>query len=510
MKWLARFRNLDRLTKTAVIVIAIGIFIRFALAAFSAPSGDSCWHLNIGRYIGQNLDIPIFEQLGRDVFARPPLFHIIVGAMYYFFSIFGYQAGDIAIKFVSPIFGSLTLVFSYLIAKMLFDKKIALYSSFFLSFFPLDIYFSSISHQESTITFFTVLAIYFLLKGRLILASVTTGLGMLTKYSGPFIVPVILFILCQKRVSIAGFFRKSFLFFLISFSVAMPWFIRNFVILGNPFWPMLRFIFPDGYYSSVAEDISATPQLLSLHKIMINLVSFYLGFFGVPEGNFKLFSLVNVPLFPLVLSIWFVSTIVFLVPFFIGLVRKNDHKAFLLCWIASFIAVVFVFSLFSGFYARLFLPALPAVAILWATGVPALPKNKLIAAVLIVIATGFVSAEAFKTYHAASLWNPYIEDFSWARDNSGQNDIFFAPGVCSAFYLNREVYLTDFEPRFYGLFNASNLREHNVKFVFANTLFIPAMESRFPEMLMPILNPSEDFKLLYANKATGTEIYRVS
>jgi len=29
MKWLARFRNLDRLTKTAVIVIAIGIFIRF-------------------------------------------------------------------------------------------------------------------------------------------------------------------------------------------------------------------------------------------------------------------------------------------------------------------------------------------------------------------------------------------------------------------------------------------------------------------------------------------------
>lgn len=59
--------------------------------------------------------------------------------------------------------GSIILI--YFIGKMLFDKYVGLLSAFFISFFPLEVIYSSHLFPTPPITFFTALAIFLFLKG---------------------------------------------------------------------------------------------------------------------------------------------------------------------------------------------------------------------------------------------------------------------------------------------------------------------------------------------------------
>src|SRR3989338_5933952 len=242
--------------RAAIAIVIIGIILRFAIAFFVMPSGDSCWHLNIGRYIAQHGEIPLFEQLGRDIFARPPLFHIIASIFYTLFSPFGEITADKAMNFVSPFFGSLTLVFLFFITRELLTKRQTFFAMFFASFFPLHLYFSTISHIESTLTFFVVLSFFLLIRGRFYLSAVSAGLAFLAKENGPFLLPIILFYLWQRRDSIKNFAVRSVKYVFVALIVASPWYLRNSMFLGNPIWPMLRFLFPTSYPSMEA-DIAA-------------------------------------------------------------------------------------------------------------------------------------------------------------------------------------------------------------------------------------------------------------
>ena len=79
--------------------------------------------------------MPLFEFFGRDEpFWPPPLLHIITALVYKVFINFNKEAADFASKMISPVLGSLTLILSFLIAKRLFNKKIAFYSMIFLTF----------------------------------------------------------------------------------------------------------------------------------------------------------------------------------------------------------------------------------------------------------------------------------------------------------------------------------------------------------------------------------------
>ncbi|MBI2207993.1 hypothetical protein HYU50_00700, partial [Candidatus Woesearchaeota archaeon] len=85
--------------KITILVLVIGILLRFLLASMSHVSGDACWHLSIARFVGENYQIPLFEDLGRDsVFSRPPLFHIIAAVFYNIFGVFGAAAAGFGLK----------------------------------------------------------------------------------------------------------------------------------------------------------------------------------------------------------------------------------------------------------------------------------------------------------------------------------------------------------------------------------------------------------------------------
>ena len=198
---ISRIKRLDKYTKLAIIVIVIGILIRFSLASMHHISGDACWQLSNARYLAENNKFPLFEFFGRDEpFWAPPLFHFFVAFVFNFFNAFSNEVANSSIKFVSPVFGSLTLIFSYLIFRKLFDEKISFYAILFLTFIPIHIDYSVFGYVEATLTFFVVLSFYFALENRAFLSAISAGLAILTKYNGIFVLPLLIYILKTGKI----------------------------------------------------------------------------------------------------------------------------------------------------------------------------------------------------------------------------------------------------------------------------------------------------------------------
>ena len=133
-------KKLGKYEKYTIIVLIIAIVIRFALVSLYTVSGDACWYFSISKFIGNNMQIPLFEPLGRDEpFWAPPLFHIIAALFSSIFSIFG---SDFGLKLISPLFGSLSLIVSYLILKKFLSEKALFYGILLMSFIPIFIDYS--------------------------------------------------------------------------------------------------------------------------------------------------------------------------------------------------------------------------------------------------------------------------------------------------------------------------------------------------------------------------------
>src|SRR3989338_1859585 len=177
----------------AVAVIALGSLLRFALAAVSHPAGDSCYHLSVARFIAENGQLPFLQPFGisdRMVFSAPPLFHIVAAAVYRFFSLFSLPSAEFAIKLVSQLFGSLTLLFVFLIGRKLYNSRVAFFATLFVAFLPLHINSSVVSFVDSLAALLAVIAVYFLLKKRILLSALFIGLGMEAKQTMLIMLPL--------------------------------------------------------------------------------------------------------------------------------------------------------------------------------------------------------------------------------------------------------------------------------------------------------------------------------
>jgi len=131
-----KLKNLSKYTKLGILVIIIAIILRVFLMSISTISGDACWQFSASKFIANEGKFPLFEQIGRDEpFWPPPLFHIISAFSY---SIFG----EIGLKLVPLIFGSLALIFSYLIFRKFLSERASFYAILFMSFIPISIDYS--------------------------------------------------------------------------------------------------------------------------------------------------------------------------------------------------------------------------------------------------------------------------------------------------------------------------------------------------------------------------------
>jgi 4-amino-4-deoxy-L-arabinose transferase-like glycosyltransferase len=444
MSLVEKYKSLDKYEKTAILVIVIAILLRISLAAVYHVSGDACWQLSNAKFISENNEIPLFEQFGRgEPFWPPPLFHIISAFVYGLFSNFSLAAASFMIKMVSPIFGSLTLILFYLIAKQLFSNKVALMSILFLSFIPLHLDYSIFSYVDGTVTFLAVLCVYFALKDKFLLASIIAGLAILTKYNGIFIIPVIWYIAYIRGKGEKAFLKKFLLISTVSITIGGLWFLRNWILLGNPVYPFLNSMFGGLEIGTFADSNVGKLNFMNLLNLS-GLLSIYLGFFGIPDGNIKSLAFIDIPYLSYMFAIWFIGTVVFIFPVFLGLLSKNlKHKKLLYIWLGSYLTLILFYIINASWsVSRFLLPAFPVLALAWATGLDGIKKmniRKYFILICILIIIGFTFTSIIKISFASGAWEAFNQDFDWAQKNSENTAIFMTGSQCLSYNLDRQT-----------------------------------------------------------------------
>ncbi|MBI2655704.1 glycosyltransferase family 39 protein [Candidatus Woesearchaeota archaeon] len=496
MGLIKNFSSSDQYTKYSVIIIILFSIIVLSLTSVYHVSGDGCWHMSVSRFISEQKKIPLFEPLGRDEpFWSPPLYHFVAAFVYYAFSVFGHNAANFAVKLISPIFGILSLIVSFLLVKKLYSPKIAFYSAIFLAFIPIFIDYSVLSYVESMLVFFVVLSVYFLVNGKIVLSGIAAGLSVLAKYNGLFILPVLVYILYRKFGKDGKlFYKNSLIVISLSLIIASPWLIRNWILLGNPVWPFLNFIF-NGYE---LKSFSSLDLSRFVDKSLI--LSAYFGIFGVPDGNYAILSAIGIEHLKILLPIWIFGTFIFLIPLFIGFFRKSvKEKRLFSLWILAYFALFLMYvANASPSVSRIMLPMFTALAVFWAYGLDGLLSNIRLKGIFIIliilVSAGFVFTSAAKTYMAANYWDFYKGDFEWARENTGSNEVFIANGQCIPYNLERTSLY----------FNEENLKKSD--YVWINQNFWLDRRSILDDNSLKAIQ-SKKYKLVYSDKETGTEIY---
>ncbi|MBI1935542.1 glycosyltransferase family 39 protein [Candidatus Woesearchaeota archaeon] len=498
MPLLKKFRETDKYARLSIIAIALAIAIRLALVFLYHSSGDGCWHLSIARFMAGNLKIPLLEPLGREVFWEPPFFHMIASAFYKVFSIFGSGAADFGMKLVSPLFGSLSLILTFIILDEFFGKKIAFYSIIFAAFLPINIFYSVISYTESVMAFFVLLCIYLIMKNRHILGSIAFGISLLSKYNAVFSLPLIIYLVHRGSKTRKEFLRKFFVFGAIAVLIFSPWVIRNYIALGNPLWPFFTSVF-DGYESAETFKGSNISSLLNIG----NLSTLYLGIFGVPEGSYQNIFFFRIPFIEMLFAAWLLATILFLTPIlFYFKIKTASSKAnmLILVWLVPHVLLVILYIINTSIaYSRLLVPVVPLFSALWGIGfsytLNRLNKLKvMVFFILAVLITGFVAAEFVKTALASKAWNFYEEDFAWVKKSTNKDAVFAAGGQCLSYNLNRFT------------LNPTEENINNADYIWVNQNFRLDMRSILDESSLKSLQ-SKNYRIAYLNKGTGTVIY---
>jgi hypothetical protein len=169
---------------------------------------------------------------GRDVF-RPMIFPFIIAFSFLF-------DGEVLVRIMVGIFSILSIITTYYLGKELFDDKVGCLSAVFLSSFPLFVFFGNKILSEVVFLTTSSLAIATFYVGIekkkkfLYLSAFLTGISILTKYFGFFLLTIYFFyILLKRRIR---FFKEkeTFISLAILFFTLTPWFIVNTFHYGNP------------------------------------------------------------------------------------------------------------------------------------------------------------------------------------------------------------------------------------------------------------------------------------
>ena len=365
-----------------------------------------------------------------------------------------------------------------------------------MAFLPLFMDYSIFSYVESMLVFFVVLSVYFLVNGRILLSSIVAGLSILTKYNGIFILPVLLYFVYRinkndKKLLLRNLLITAFVPLLIS----LPWFIRNWLILGNPIWPFLNFIFK-GFEAASYSNFNGFDYIFNINAIIFT----YLGFFGVPDGNPQNLLFFNIPYINLLLIIWLIGTLIFILPLAIGFfIKRIKIKYLIYAWIISYLILFLLYvANVSWSVSRMLLPAVPALAVLWAYGFDYLLKKfnfkNFIQIILILIIFGLIFTETIKISLAAQQWNSYKKDFEWVRENTKKSDIIIAGGQCLSYNFDRQTLTPKIE----------NLNKAD--YIWLNQRFMLDKRAIANEDFLLKIKEN-NYNKIYENKQTGTIIY---
>ena len=240
------WKRSDRVTgilksKTFLVAVLISLslaVIFYNLGRSSFHNGDEAVHALTVKEILRTGDWLTLRIEGEDFFNKPPLIIWLeaIAAL-----IFGFS--EFSIRLPSALCGLLTVVFTFLFAERLFDRRSALIAALIMLTCSQFIYVHSSRTGEfdSAITLFILLSVYFAWKSRekayyLYLSFGCAGLVAMTKNIVAAIPVVILFaylvISRRTRKFALGQIAAGFAVFL---AIAVPWHAAQFFMHGKPF-----------------------------------------------------------------------------------------------------------------------------------------------------------------------------------------------------------------------------------------------------------------------------------
>jgi 4-amino-4-deoxy-L-arabinose transferase-like glycosyltransferase len=187
------------------------------------PMGDD-WMVNY--YQSLNFLKPVWN-LTNDLADRSPLYSFVCGI---FLGIFSKEFWIMQI--VSSLLNSLFLLPVFLIAKKIFNQKVALLTFIFLSITPFAVETSLYTFSKNLTAFFILMFYYLIFTKKIAnpLLGISAGLAYLAHpYSLLFIGSGVLILLFKKQFQFNSFLKFIFLTLLI----ALPWLLWNFIDFGT-------------------------------------------------------------------------------------------------------------------------------------------------------------------------------------------------------------------------------------------------------------------------------------
>ncbi len=279
-------------------------------------------------------------------------------AVYFSEQIFGYT--DFAGHFVSAVFGTLSIVLIYMIATLLYDKRIGLISAFIFALTPLEIIFSRKIYSEPTMMFFFLLSIlvYLIAQNQkktswklYILVGLFAGFSYLAKFVGALVLlPLFLYelyLVLWKNKKWQDSVRQYLLmlsgFFIVFIAIWMiyVWVLdisySYFLIPRMREFPIFRFI------------IDRIPFITNLPRWPNDMVAGKNPLLHFLVNLFYLYKTVSIVLLPL-----------FLIGFYRIIKRRNKQDMFLFLTFA----LMFLFVSAVAYFPRTLLFITPFIAII--------------------------------------------------------------------------------------------------------------------------------------------------
>lgn len=139
-------------------------------------------------------------------------------------------------------FSILTIALIWEWSRNALGHKTAWWSLIMIISIPSLPWLSSWAYTDFALTFYSVAALYAIWKCKndnfwLLFSGVFSGMAMGIKYTS-FLLPIIciFFILWERKIN-KDSIKYVILFSIITWGIAAPWYIRNFIIMGNPVYP---------------------------------------------------------------------------------------------------------------------------------------------------------------------------------------------------------------------------------------------------------------------------------